>query len=67
VASLLLGMDCFPKQDCPSIFVLVKEGTRLLDESGSRWKVSFHFIFQIICLQLQFTAVYEAITNAIAT
>jgi hypothetical protein len=62
IFSMLEGMGCIGEGE-GQFFVLVKEGTREVD--GDDWKISFHFVFQIIASIAQFQCVYEMIMHGI--
>jgi len=62
ICNILYSMGCI--QDSSSdVFVLVKEGTREVDNHD--WKISFHFVFQIIASVAQFQCVYEMIMHSV--
>jgi hypothetical protein len=62
IFSMLEGMGCIG-EGAGQFFVLVKEGTREVD--GDDWKISFHFVFQIIASIAQFQCIYEMIMHGI--
>ena len=76
VCLMLRDMGCIPNT-AKDVFVLVKEGTRELDDSPGLlssaaqqprdWKISFHFVFQIMASQVQFSGAYEMIVRFIMT
>lgn len=59
-----LGDEVFSvTRGASSVEVVVKEGTRKLP---SDWKVSFHFVFQLLLTTEQFKAVYEHLAQHIS-
>ncbi len=64
VCGMLRSMGCISSSH-DSVHVIVKEGTRQVDEHD--WKISFHFIFQITVSLTQFKCLYEMITQYISS
>lgn len=82
ICNMLARMNCIPG-GTREVFVLVKEGTREIlsssssssvgdstdhgSSSSSDWKVSFHFVFQLVMSIAQFQCMYEMLMHEIAT
>lgn len=71
VMRLLKAMGCSSSSSMHGegndVRVIVKEGTRPLTQGEQDWKISFHFIFQIVVSSAQFRLVYHHMAELIRT
>ena len=69
VMRLLKAMGCSSSmhRNGNDVRVIVKEGTRPLTQGEQDWKISFHFIFQIVVSSAQFRLLYHHMAELIRT
>jgi hypothetical protein len=64
ICRMLRDMGCL-LPDSDFVHVIVKEGTRPVD-GGIDWRISFHFLFQILITLAQFRCLYEMLIQHMA-